>query len=137
MADKTDPLRATAMAGSPSRQEEECPTVTVTSHCLPCPPHALSRLSCCLGRQAPRAASPRPGTVTDDTPSRMLLMAKPVLGAESSHLVEAASHPEPSPLTHRLPCLVCLSELEALVGEHHHHRLSYHGCHGCMEEVYI
>jgi hypothetical protein len=83
-----------------------------------------------------RPMTPQAAT-TDDTPSRTLPTAKPVLGAESSHLVEAASHPEPSPLTHRLPCLVRLSELEALVGEHHHHRLSYHGCHGCIEEVYI
>jgi hypothetical protein len=52
-----------------------------------------------------RATSPRLKTASDDAPSHR----------------QPNPCPEPSCLACRLPYLACLSELEALAGEHHHH----------------
>jgi hypothetical protein len=55
-------------------------------------------------------------------------MIKPTPGTEPPRLTGAASRLELSPLAR-------LTELEVLADEHHHHRLSYCHCRGCIEEV--
>jgi hypothetical protein len=76
------------------------------------------RSGLCAALESHRAASPEPGTMPDDAPSRTPPTAKPVPRAEPPRLARATSHPEPRPLTG-------LPELETLAGEHRHHQLSY------------
>jgi hypothetical protein len=95
---------------------------------MPRLPSAPCRLAWSRVAPEPRGAASPPGTAPNDAPSHTPSTAKPAPGAEPPPLAGAASRPEPSTLA-RLP------ELEVLADEHHHHRLSYRRCRGCIEEV--
>jgi hypothetical protein len=99
MTDETNPLCGTAVTRSPSCQEEERPTVIVASCCrrVASPATRLSRLSCCLDRQAPRVALL--GVV-----QRRSLVAPPLLNLKPRPMMpQATRHRQPNLRQSRAP----------------------------------